>query len=73
MAAFSKGDLVRLKSGGPSMTVDLTDSPEPGFVVCSWFDKNQKRQTDEFPADSLEIARRSKAGPAVSYVRFVRD
>ncbi|MGI4776942.1 MAG: YodC family protein [Janthinobacterium lividum] len=45
MADFSKGDVVKLKSGGPTMTVADTGSyaggmgtgPEDG-VKCVWFD-----------------------------------
>lgn len=40
---FSKGDLVRLKSGGPVMTVDKTEEllcAKTG-VLCKWFDGNQ--------------------------------
>ena len=40
---FSKGDLVRLKSGGPVMTVDKTEEllcAKTG-VLCKWFDGSQ--------------------------------
>jgi uncharacterized protein YodC (DUF2158 family) len=38
------GSTVQLKSGGPKMTVRLTNSDTTGFFVevkCSWFDNNQ--------------------------------
>ena len=45
---FKKGDLVRLKSGGPQMTVDniaprsmMGESGEIG-VWCVWFDKGKE-------------------------------
>lgn len=53
MADFKKGDVVRLKSGGPRMTIediaDFSDSggPDDG-VVCVWFEgpKPQKKTFD---------------------------
>ena len=38
---FQPGDLVRLKSGGPVMTVHHADSA--GDVVCNWFEKGQPK------------------------------
>ena len=64
MPEFKKGDVVRLKSGGPKMTVsdvgDYTTSggPEDG-VHCVWFDLVkgvQKNSSDVFDAAVLEIA-----------------
>ena len=34
-AKIKKGDVVRLKSGGPEMTVD--DIDEDGTATCMWF------------------------------------
>jgi uncharacterized protein YodC (DUF2158 family) len=41
LAEFKKGDIVRLKSGGPAMTVEIVSDyspmgPEVG-VLCIWF------------------------------------
>lgn len=36
MADFKPGDLVKLKSGGPAMTIESVDRKEGGFV-CLWF------------------------------------
>jgi uncharacterized protein YodC (DUF2158 family) len=57
---FNVGDVVRLKSGGPKMTVDYigprytpTGDPE---ARCSWFETNkgkQERKEDYFTLTSL--------------------
>lgn len=51
---FKVGDVVRLKSGGPSMTVTKVDTKD---VYCCWF--NFERETYEyknqfFPPDTLK-------------------
>ena len=45
---WKEGDVVRLKSGGPKMIVDLVVrySDESESVHCIWFDNNQKRDCD---------------------------
>jgi len=48
MAAFKVGDTVRLKSGGPLMTVRNT-----GEIECTWFLKDQLKK-GTFPADVLK-------------------
>lgn len=52
MAEFSVGDVVRLKSGGPQMTVDRV---EGDAVVCLWFSQAHELQTWDFGAGSLEV------------------
>lgn len=57
MSDFSKGDQVKLKSGGPNMTVQNTGDygplgPEDG-VSCTWFDAKHTRQEDVFDAAVL--------------------
>ncbi|MGY3323378.1 YodC family protein [Pseudomonas sp. TE3911] len=51
MADFSVGDVVTLKSGGPAMTVDSLPNDfrtgEP-LVRCTWFDKNDSVQYENF-------------------------
>lgn len=58
---FKTGDAVKLKSGGPTMTVasyhsiDMFDHFEDSSQVnCVWFDKNESQQTGRFEQDMLE-------------------
>jgi len=51
---FSSGDVVRLKSGGPKMTVlESTDTQDT--VDCQWFDRNGKLQQSSFQPQMIEI------------------
>lgn len=57
MSAFNPGDVVKLKSGGPDMTVERTGDfgpagPEKG-VVCTWFER-AKRSTEVFSEETLK-------------------
>jgi uncharacterized protein YodC (DUF2158 family) len=60
MADFNPGDTIRLKSGGPIMTVKELSVPMPEYptiyVFCIWFDKSDKEQTGKYPAETLEAA-----------------
>jgi uncharacterized protein YodC (DUF2158 family) len=49
---FNVGDVVRLKSGGPKMTVTKVDSK---WITCNWFEGN-KVHVDMFPSGALEKA-----------------
>lgn len=51
MSRFSVGDVVRLKSGGPKMTV--TEDADDNTVRCMWFDGSTPR-SEVFPDDVLE-------------------
>lgn len=68
MSQFNVGDIVRLKSGGPKMTVTRIIRKREGFideamtkmkglsagdVVCTWFDGEEKKESG-FAADALE-------------------
>ncbi|WP_350568249.1 DUF2158 domain-containing protein [Pseudomonas sp. H26/SER47-MNA-CIBAN-0231] len=58
------GQVVRLKSGGPRMTIEqIGDFSAGGFgngpkngAKCSWFDASGKRHIENFSIDSLKRA-----------------
>lgn len=64
---FETGDTVRLKSGGPLMTVEQTGehySVTGPAVWCVWFEKvgsKQNVQRDTFPAAGLQKAEKTSA------------
>ena len=60
---FTSGDIVRLKSGGPKMTVlgldrhtpnNAAPANETSVFACKWFDRNGKLHTDAFAAPMIE-------------------
>lgn len=53
MSAWNVGDIVRLKSGGPRMTVE--DTGMVNTVVCVWF-VGTKVERNSFPVSALERA-----------------
>lgn len=59
---FAIGEVVRLKSGGPPMTVAMLGSAEnlmPGAVYCTWFSGNpvaMKQENAWFDPTTLERA-----------------
>jgi uncharacterized protein YodC (DUF2158 family) len=53
MPEFKEGAVVRLKSGGPKMTIDTIDK---FGATCVWFDGGERKE-GLFKLDSLEIAR----------------
>jgi uncharacterized protein YodC (DUF2158 family) len=58
MSDFKPGDVVRLKSGGPKMTVDQVgdDQFQHRMVWCDWIEGN-KKFTETFPPTSLELSK----------------
>jgi uncharacterized protein YodC (DUF2158 family) len=58
------GDVVRLKSGSPFMTVVAfgKDGQSNARVTCTWFDKDQHEQTGIFPIDAVEVTSRPSGG-----------
>jgi len=59
MTTFSIGDVVRLKSGGPEMTVyDLLEKAlTPYWVTCRWFDFRHKPDVGDFAPVELDLIR----------------
>lgn len=47
------GDVVRLKSGGPKMTIVSID--ESAGASCTWFDRNGKRHESVFALATVEV------------------
>jgi uncharacterized protein YodC (DUF2158 family) len=54
-AAFSVGDIVQLKSGGPEMTIQTVPDNAYGSYKCQWF-AGKKLESGHFPLDSLKSA-----------------
>ncbi len=50
MNDLKKGDVVKLNSGGPKMTIFKI---EGDFVSCHWFDKNDVHQSTKFSYEAL--------------------
>ena len=51
MEQIKEGDVVQLKSGGPSMTVESIE--ENGYLYCQWF-TDKKLRGETFNPNSLE-------------------
>jgi uncharacterized protein YodC (DUF2158 family) len=55
-APFKVGDVVRLKSGGPPMTVTSIESGENEgghLVFCIWFNSKGNEKSGHYPAAAL--------------------
>jgi uncharacterized protein YodC (DUF2158 family) len=50
---FEVGDVVRLKSGGPLMTVQQATYADN--IVCTWFGENNKRMSEGFHPRTLKM------------------
>jgi uncharacterized protein YodC (DUF2158 family) len=54
VTGFNEGDLVRLKSGGPLMTVTEVDSGLGYRIVfTTWFDQKNELRSGSFPISAL--------------------
>lgn len=53
---YTKGDVVKLKSGGPLMTVVLVKGD--GNMLCNWFPNNETAPLSQsFPVEALETSK----------------
>lgn len=50
------GNIVKLKSGGPDMTVQILPQDSGTYYTCQWF-AGKKLESGRFPADSLELVK----------------
>lgn len=51
---FAVGDIVKLKSGGPEMTIQsVPDASSARYYNCQWF-AGKKLESGRFPENSLE-------------------
>ncbi len=50
MTNFTKGEIVRLNSGGPKMTVLATKGNK---ITCQWFDRNGKMHKSDFDSEMV--------------------
>ena len=66
MADFKIGDTVRLKSGGPLMTVTNVERNDSGGqkVWTAWFDKAQKECTAYYENGAVLVA--DDGGPVIA-------
>jgi uncharacterized protein YodC (DUF2158 family) len=58
------GDLVRLRSGGPVMTVERIeyDVPDP-FARCAWFDARELAHSGSFKIAALDLVDEEETRP----------
>lgn len=64
-AKFAVGTIVKLKSGGPDMTIQKTTvnmkDEFTGSYRCQWF-AGKKSEADMFPEDSLDVVKPESKG-----------
>jgi len=66
------GAVVRLKHGGPIMTVIYECEDDENRLECAWFDTSTKLQTSRFCPEAL-LMRPHKAEPFLGGVQAVED
>lgn len=57
---YKPGDIVQLKSGGPSMTVSTADMDGNGYA-CEWF-KGASKERAHFYEETLKVYEAPKKG-----------
>ena len=59
-AKFAVGDIVKLKSGGPEMTIEtVPQDPSRQYYSCQWF-AGKQLELGHFPPGSLESVKAEK-------------
>lgn len=59
MSKYKIGDIVKLKSGGPDMTVKQQgEGMNEEIFVCQWF-AGKKLERGAFPSESLESVKKT--------------
>jgi uncharacterized protein YodC (DUF2158 family) len=48
------GNVVRLRSGGPNMTVECEPAKAEDIIPCVWMDHTGQARHDEFPRRTLD-------------------
>jgi len=64
IASFQLGDVVRLRSGGPEMTInEIADYAEDGNLSasCAWFQNGDDLVSQVFPLVALEKIKEGKS------------
>lgn len=57
-AEIKAGDVVRLKSGGPAMTVgSVAENQGRVYCYCLWFDQNDVLSKHEFYKEALKLVK----------------
>ena len=69
VADITTGDVVRLKSGGPTMTVGLLHSDRPTWL-CDWFD-GSTNFSGYFAPEMLALADSEEGEKAESWMRLL--
>lgn len=59
--AFDVGIIVRLKSGGPEMTIRRFTGDAETHVACQWF-AGKKLEDGVFPVESLDLIKPAPKG-----------
>jgi uncharacterized protein YodC (DUF2158 family) len=63
-SALSVGDVVKLKSGGPEMTVTSIGTAGSmiglGTIECTWFEDGSKKKHGTFRIEMLQIVTQDK-------------
>lgn len=65
---FKVGDLVRIKSGGPPMTVTSVSKLSGSVSInCVWFDSQDRKREHYFDAVVLVLVPEASSGVSIGY------